>query len=75
MTSEDPKFGVLNAASIAYLRQAGCAVDELRLADAGIRGNGHFMLLETNNRDVLQVVLDWIEATVSASAVGGASRR
>jgi len=71
VTSDDPKFGVLNYASIAYLRQAGCMVDELRLSDLGIRGNGHFMLLETNNREVLQVVLDWLGAAIATTSVAG----
>jgi pimeloyl-ACP methyl ester carboxylesterase len=72
VTSEDPRFTVMNGASIAYLRQAGCSVDDLRLTDLGIHGNGHFMPLETNNREVLQVILDWIETVVPA---GAGSRR
>jgi pimeloyl-ACP methyl ester carboxylesterase len=65
VTSDDPAFGALNAASIAFLRQAGCSVDELRLADLGIHGNSHFMPLEENNAEVLGVVLDWVERTLS----------
>jgi hypothetical protein len=61
VTSDDPAFGVLNASAVAFLRQAGCSVDELRLSDLGIRGNGHFMPLEENNEEVLRVVLDWVE--------------
>jgi pimeloyl-ACP methyl ester carboxylesterase len=64
VTSDDPAFGALNAATIAFLRQAGCSVDELRLAEHGIRGNGHFMLLEENNAEVLGVILDWLARTV-----------
>jgi pimeloyl-ACP methyl ester carboxylesterase len=59
VTSDDPAFGALNASAIAFLRQAGCSVEELRLADLGIHGNGHFMPLEENNGEVLRVVLDW----------------
>jgi hypothetical protein len=29
-----------------------------------VPGIGHLMMLERNNRDALQVVLDWLEATV-----------
>ena len=64
VTSDDPAFGVLNASSIAFLRQAGCSVEELRLADLAIHGNGHFAPLEDNNREVLRVVLDWAERTL-----------
>jgi pimeloyl-ACP methyl ester carboxylesterase len=60
VTSDDPRFGVLNAVSIAYLRQAGCTVEDLKLSKLGIRGNGHFMLLEENNREVFDVILGWL---------------
>ena len=64
VTSDDPRFSVLNRDTVSYLRAAGCAVEDLRLADHGIHGNGHMMSLEENNADVLDVVLDWVEATV-----------
>lgn len=66
VTSEDPRFNALDFATVAYLRQGGCTVDDLRLAELGIHGNGHFMPLETNNREVLQVVLDWLDALAGA---------
>jgi hypothetical protein len=64
VTSEDPRFGVFNQDTISYLRQAGCTVADLRLADLGIRGNGHMMSLEENNGEVLAVILDWLSRTV-----------
>lgn len=48
----------------AYLREVGARADHLRLADHGVRGNGHGMILELNNREVLDVVLRWLD-TVS----------
>jgi pimeloyl-ACP methyl ester carboxylesterase len=68
VTSDDPGFGALNAASIAYLEQAGCTVTELRLADHGIVGNGHFMPIEENNGDVLRLILDWVERVVAGGS-------
>jgi pimeloyl-ACP methyl ester carboxylesterase len=65
VTSDDPRFGALNVATTAFLRQAGCTVDELRLAEHGIHGNGHFMPLEENNAEVLGLVLDWLERTLA----------
>jgi pimeloyl-ACP methyl ester carboxylesterase len=61
VTTDDPWFGAINRSTIAYLRQAGCSVDELRLADLGIRGNGHFAPLEENRREVLGVILRWLD--------------
>ena len=36
----------------AFLRQAGVKHDFVRLADVGIRGNGHMMMLEKNNLEI-----------------------
>jgi hypothetical protein len=47
-------------AVVEYLRQAGCPAEYLNLGDQGIVGNGHFGMLETNNREVLAVVLAWL---------------
>jgi len=30
-----------------------------------VHGNGHGMMLERNNREALQVLLDWIERRVT----------
>jgi hypothetical protein len=32
----------------------------LRLADLGIHGNGHAMMLEKNNAEIAAVITDWI---------------
>ena len=53
--------------AVAYLRQAGCRAEELRLVDHGIHGNGHMMMVEKNNREVLQPILEWIDKNVPAS--------
>ncbi len=65
LNSDDPRFSAINRAAAAFLRQAGCSVDELDLAEHGITGNGHFMTIEENNREVLGVVLDWLDAHVT----------
>jgi len=64
LTSEDPRFAQLNRDTIAYLRAAGCAVEDLQLTDHGIGGNGHMMVIEDNNAEVLDVALDWLERTI-----------
>ncbi len=46
--------------SVEFLRQAGCNVDFIRLEERGIRGNSHFMMLETNRREVFDVIHAWI---------------
>jgi hypothetical protein len=51
---------------VAFLKQAGCDAEELQLKDKGILGNGHFMMLETNNRQVFDVIRAWVEAKLPA---------
>jgi pimeloyl-ACP methyl ester carboxylesterase len=63
--SDDPRFSEINRVAAEFLRQAGCTVDDVWLAERGITGNGHFMTLEDNNREVLGVVLEWLDAHVS----------
>ena len=53
---------VLDAHTVAFLRQAGCDVEHLRLGEHGVHGNGHLMMLEKNNREALQPILDWLES-------------
>ncbi len=46
--------------TVAYLRQAGVSVDFIRLAEQGIHGNGHMLMLEKNNGEIATVVTDWL---------------
>jgi len=40
-------------------------VERVRLADHGVHGNGHGMMMEKNNREALQVILDWLDKRLS----------
>ena len=64
-----------NPAAIAYFKQAGCKAEELRLANLGIHGNGHMMMLEKNNREVLKPILEWVEKNVNAGAKASAAAK
>jgi pimeloyl-ACP methyl ester carboxylesterase len=55
-------------AVVAFLKQAGCDAEDLQLKDRGILGNGHFMMLENNRRQVFDVIRGWIEQKVPAKA-------
>jgi pimeloyl-ACP methyl ester carboxylesterase len=52
------------APPVEFLKQAGCTVEDVQLKDRGILGNGHFMMLETNRRQVFDVIRGWIENKV-----------
>jgi pimeloyl-ACP methyl ester carboxylesterase len=44
-----------------YLTQAGVKNTFIRLADRGIKGNGHMMMLEKNNLAIAAVMADWLK--------------
>jgi len=47
-----------------FLDQAGVKHEFVRLADAGIRGNGHMMMLEKNNLDIARLLADWAAKSI-----------
>jgi pimeloyl-ACP methyl ester carboxylesterase len=63
-----------NPGGIAYFKQAGCKAEELRLVDHGIHGNGHMMMAEKNNREVLKPILAWIDQNVNRNAKASSSK-
>ena len=65
VTTEDPRFAQLNRDAIAYLREAGCTVEDIRLRERGISGNGHMVPIEDNNGEVLALILDWVERALA----------
>jgi pimeloyl-ACP methyl ester carboxylesterase len=49
---------------IAFLKQAGCDAERLALGEKSILGNGHFMMLETNRKQIFDVIHGWITRKV-----------
>ena len=47
-----------------YLAQAGVKNEFVRLPDAGIRGNGHMMMLEKNNLDIAALLHAWAQKNI-----------
>ena len=45
----------------AYLTQAAVRNTLIYLADAGVRGNGHMMMIEKNNAAVAGVIAQWLD--------------
>ncbi|MGE3404721.1 MAG: alpha/beta fold hydrolase [Vicinamibacterales bacterium] len=58
-----------NPGAPAFLKQAGVRVaEELRLVNAGLRGNSHMMMVEKNHREVLEPILQWLDKNVTGRA-------
>ena len=55
-------------ATVAYLKQAGCDVTHIELEKVGITGNGHFMMAEKNNREILNPIFDFLDKTIAPYA-------
>jgi pimeloyl-ACP methyl ester carboxylesterase len=47
---------------VAALAKAGARAEHIHLKDRGILGNGHFAMIETNRREVFDVIRSWIES-------------
>jgi pimeloyl-ACP methyl ester carboxylesterase len=63
VTSEASYHAPYDHCTVKYLQQAGVKPTHIRLADLGIRGNSHVMMLEKNNKDVAAVIAKWLDTT------------
>lgn len=59
VTAQASPFAFIDPITVEMLRQAGCEVEHIALAELAITGNGHGVMLETNNDEVLDVVIGW----------------
>jgi hypothetical protein len=48
-----------------FLKQAGVDHTFVRLADVGIRGNGHMVMLEKNNLEIARYFDQWLKVNVT----------
>jgi pimeloyl-ACP methyl ester carboxylesterase len=64
VTAEASFHATYDACTVAFLTQAGAKPDTIRLADRGLRGNGHMVMLETNSDAVADLVAGWIGSHV-----------
>jgi pimeloyl-ACP methyl ester carboxylesterase len=62
VTAEASWHAQLDWGVVAFLAQAGATVEHLRLADHGIHGNGHLMMLEKNNAEIATLLANWMGA-------------
>ena len=64
VTGEASYYAPNDHCTSQFLRQAGIQHDFVRLADAGIRGNGHMMMLEKNNLEIAGFLDRWVRQNV-----------
>ncbi len=61
LTAEASYHANYDHCTVKYLRQAGVQPTWIKLADAGIHGNGHMMMLEKNNLDIARLMAQWLQ--------------
>jgi pimeloyl-ACP methyl ester carboxylesterase len=67
VTSQASYHAPYDDCTATYLAQAGVPVRQLHLADLGILGNGHMMMIEKNNQAIAAVMLDWLDGVLPGS--------
>ncbi len=61
VTGEASFRATMDGCTAAFLAQAGAKPDRLALAEHGVHGNGHMMMLESNSDQVADAIIGWIE--------------
>lgn len=51
----------VDGAVVTWLNALGAKADFCFLADRGIVGNGHMLMLEQNSDEIAAIILDWLE--------------
>ena len=64
MTAEASWMGQSNAEVVQFLAQKGYQVEHLKLAERGLKGNGHMLMSESNSDQVAALAIDWIIGTL-----------
>jgi pimeloyl-ACP methyl ester carboxylesterase len=73
VTAEASAANLSDAHTVEALRQAGCAVEHLQLAALGIHGNGHYLMMERNHREILQALLAWLQRGAAGARTAAAT--
>ena len=63
LTAEASYHAPYDHCTVKFLEQAGAHTTFTRLAEAGIHGNGHMMMLEKNNAEIAALISRWIAKT------------
>src|SRR5262249_10146811 len=61
VTGEASYHAAYDHCTAAYLEQAGAHNTFIRLADHGVHGNGHMMMIEKNSDAIAAVIAQWLD--------------
>jgi pimeloyl-ACP methyl ester carboxylesterase len=60
LTAEASYHAPYDHCTVKFLQQAGIKPTYIRLADRGIKGNSHVMMMEKNNKEIAAVIAEWL---------------
>jgi pimeloyl-ACP methyl ester carboxylesterase len=66
VTAEASYHAPYDHCTVKYLEQAGVHPVWIKLADVGLHGNGHMMMLEKNSSDIAELMYRWLDKTLPA---------
>jgi pimeloyl-ACP methyl ester carboxylesterase len=75
ISSEASYHASYDHCTAAYLTQAGVANTFIHLADVGIHGNGHMMMLEKDSDAIAGVIGGWLDKTLPGKAASHSAQR
>jgi uncharacterized metal-binding protein len=68
LSSEASYHAPYDHCTVKYLQQAGVKPTYIKLAELGIHGNSHVMMLEKNNQEIAAVIARWLDGTQIGNA-------
>jgi pimeloyl-ACP methyl ester carboxylesterase len=71
LTSEASYHAPYDHCTVKFMEQAGVHPVWIKLADVGIHGNGHMMMLEKNNQEIGLVMSRWLDKALQDKARKG----
>jgi pimeloyl-ACP methyl ester carboxylesterase len=70
ITSEASYHAPYDHCTVKYLQQAGVKPSWIKLADHGIHGNSHMMMVEKNSKEISAVIIAWANKSISVKKSG-----
>ena len=67
VTSEASYHAGYDHCTVKFLEQAGVRAHWMKLAETGVHGNGHMMMLEKNSDEVAAKISEWLDSVIAPS--------
>ncbi len=74
LMSETSYHAPYDHCTVKYLQRAGVPTTFIRLADVGIKGDSHVMMLEKNSHEIAGVIAAWLKKSVHETKTTAAKR-